>query len=256
MSVDIIDLREFYSSPLGKVAQSALNRSIKSIDTIPDSSELVGLGYPVPIFDELAYNNKAAIILMPGNQGALQWPAGKNCRTALVDEEELPLTSASVEVVIVLHLLENVANPALVLDEIWRILVPEGRLVLVATNRRGIWSRFEHTPFGNGRPFSKGQLEKLLRKAKLTPAKWERSLNFPPVRNKSLISLYPIIDKIGHRLWPVFCGAFVVTATKRLYQGVPVKSKKSSRVTAPILSPQSGRNITKASIGNKTDSFL
>ena len=38
-----------------------------------------------------------------------------------------PSKPASVECVMVLHLLENVSDPSHILDEIWRILVPEGR---------------------------------------------------------------------------------------------------------------------------------
>lgn len=241
MSVDVVDLREFYATPLGQVAQASLAKAVGNTAALSDELEIVGMGYPVPLFDELASKNPNAIILMPARQGALQWPRGKNSKVALVDEDELPIETASVQCVVVLHLLENVSDPSQILDEIWRILVPEGKLILVATNRRGLWARFEHTPFGNGRPFSKGQLSVLLRKAKLTPSSWGDCLNFPPARINRLIRFFPYFDKIGHRLWPVFCGAFIVTATKRLYQGVPVGSKSRQRVKVPVLSPQSAR---------------
>lgn len=241
MSVDVVDLREFYATPLGQVAQESLAKAVSKNAKLSNDLEMVGMGYPVPIFDKLAADNPNAIILMPARQGALQWPRGKNSKVALVDEDELPIETASVQCVIVLHLLENVSEPSEILDEIWRILVPEGKLILVATNRRGLWARFEHTPFGNGRPFSKGQLSVLLRKAKLTPSSWGDCLNFPPARIKRLIRFYPYIDKIGHRLWPVFCGAFIVTATKRLYQGVPITSKSRQRIKVPVLAPQGAR---------------
>jgi SAM-dependent methyltransferase len=237
MSVDVVDLREFYATPLGAAARNSLNRALSAIDAFVPGDAVVGIGYPVPVLDKTSAS-KNTIVLMPARQGAIQWPDGENSRTALVDENELPLETASVQCVVLLHLLENVADPADVLSEVWRVLVPEGRLIIIATNRRGLWARFEHTPFGNGRPFSKGQLGSLLRKAKLTPAKWGYALNFPPIRIARLIRLFPYLDKVAERLWPLFCGAIIVCATKRLYQGVPSKARQAERARVPKLVPQ------------------
>lgn len=252
MSVDVVDLREFYATPLGQSAAQSLNKALAKQVQFSKDLNIIGMGYPVPIFDELIQDNEDAIILMPARQGALQWPSGKASKVALVDEDELPIETASVQCVVVLHLLENVSDPSEILDEIWRILVPEGKLVLVATNRRGLWTRFEHTPYGNGRPFSKGQLSTLLRKARLTPSRWGDCLNFPPARYKRLSRFFPLIDKIGHRLWPVFCGAFIVTATKRLYQGVPVTAKTKRRLKVPALAPQ-GARLNKTSVAKEKE---
>jgi len=253
MTIDVVDLREFYATPLGHAAQASMAKAVVKYGGISAEAAdiaMVGIGYPVPIFDSPLIksdtaNSKAGsvktIALMPARQGAIQWPLNKPSRTALVDEDELPLETGSVECVVLLHLLENVSDPAAMLNEVWRVLVPEGRLILIATNRRGLWARFEHTPFGDGRPFSKGQLGRLLRKAKLTPARWGDCLNFPPMRINRLIRLYPFLEAAAHRAWPVFCGAFVVTATKRLYQGVPSSAKKQKRMAVPVLAPQSAR---------------
>ena len=253
MTIDVVDLREFYATPLGRVAQASMAKAVIKYGGVsaeaPDI-EMVGIGYPVPLFDSpllttgknpSASGRAKTIALMPSRQGAVQWPLDAPSRTALVDEDELPLETASVECIILLHLLENVSDPAAMLNEVWRVLVPEGRLILIATNRRGLWARFEHTPFGNGRPFSKGQLSRLLRKAKLTPARWGDCLNFPPIRINRLMRLYPFIEAVAHRISPIFCGAYVVTATKRLYQGVPTTARKAKRVAVPVLTPQSAR---------------
>lgn len=244
MTIDVVDLREFYATPLGLRAQASMARAVAKYGGLsPDTADIaiVGIGYPLPLFESPLVKTEGPIALMPSRQGAIRWPLNEPCRTALVDENELPLETASVECVILLHLLENVSDPAAMLDEVWRVLVPEGRLILVATNRRGLWARFEHTPFGNGRPFSKGQLGRLLRKAKLTPARWGDCLNFPPVRFNRMMKFYPYVEKIAHRVWPVFCGAYVVTATKRLYQGVPTEARERKRVGVPVLAPQNAR---------------
>jgi hypothetical protein len=47
------------------------------------------------------------------------------------------------------------------LREVWRVLAPNGRLLAVVPNRRGLWARIDTTPFGHGRPFSRGQVTHL-----------------------------------------------------------------------------------------------
>lgn len=241
MSVDVVDLREFYATPLGRRAAASINAALSRSGGLPSDIDIMGLGYPIPFFNALLESKEKAIVLMPSRQGAVMWPLGTTCRTALVEDDELPLATASVQCVLVVHVLENTFDPIHVLDEIWRVLVPEGKLILVATNRRGLWTRFEHTPFGNGRPFSRGQLATLLRKAKLTPSHWDSCLNFPPLRIAWLLRLYPFIERAARKVWPIFCGAHMVIASKRLYQGIPAKARKAKKVPVPVLAPQGAR---------------
>ena len=58
--------------------------------------------------------------------------------------------------------LETAERVRPLLREMWRVLAPEGRLILVVPNRRGVWARLDKTPFGQGRPYSRRQLEALL----------------------------------------------------------------------------------------------
>ena len=87
---------------------------------------------------------------MPATQGAVAWPPAGPSATALVFDEELPLVDASIDRFLLVHSLEHAENPRETLNEIWRALSPAGRVVIVAPNRRGVWARFEHTPFGTG----------------------------------------------------------------------------------------------------------
>ena len=126
---------------------------------------------------------------MPATQGAVNWPQQGPSATVLVFEEELPLVDSSIDRMLLVHLLEHTENPRETLKEIWRVLAPGGRLVVVVPNRRGVWARFEHTPFGNGRPFSRGQLTSLLREANFTPGAWADALFFPPSHRRFVLKL-------------------------------------------------------------------
>lgn len=241
MSVDVVDLREFYATPLGHRATASIKEALARCGGIADGIDLVGLGYPLPVLESTLEKAARTVVVMPARQGAIQWPDVAHNHTCLADEHSLPLATASVQCVIAMHVLENTSDPAHVLEEVWRVLVPEGRLIVLATNRRGLWTRFEHTPFGNGRPFSRGQLSRLLRQARLTPSNWETCLNFPPIRIAWMQRLYPLTERVARRAWPVFCGAHLIMATKRLYQGVPASSRMAQRVAVPQLAPQGAR---------------
>ena len=80
----------------------------------------------------------------------------------LVDETELPLIDEGADRILLVHMLEWSENPLELLRELWRVLAPNGRLLLIVPNRRGLWARVDTTPFGYGSPFSRSQLTKLL----------------------------------------------------------------------------------------------
>ena len=238
MHTDIVDLRQFYSSRLGRLAEESIAMALASVwPRLPDE-RLVGLGYAVPFLDRLCEGTERTFAFMPAAQGAVNWPVGERSATALVFEEELPLPDASIDRVLMVHSLEFAENPLETLKEIWRVLAPGGRLVIVAPNRRGLWARLEHTPFGSGRPYSRGQLTGLLRQANFTPGAFAEALFFPPSSHGYALRPWRTLDTVGRRLWPAFSGATVVEAQKRLYQGLPVAARASRRVFVPVLSPQ------------------
>jgi SAM-dependent methyltransferase len=156
----------------------------------------------------------------------------------LVFDEELPLPDSSVDRVLMVHSLEFAENPRETLKEVWRVLAPGGRLVIVVPNRRGVWARMEHTPFGSGRPYSRGQLTALLRETNFTPGASAEALFFPPSKIRAVLRLRRGFERLGRVLWPAFSGVIVVEAQKRLYQGLPVAARASRRVFAPVLAPQ------------------
>ena len=43
-----------------------------------------------------------------------------------------------------------------------------------------MWAAADNTPFGDGHPFSRGQLEQLLRDHSFVPEQWRDALYLPP----------------------------------------------------------------------------
>ena len=242
MHVDVVELRNFYANRLGKAAENSISMSLSSIWGNSSGEILLGLGYPVPWMDRFATDTERALCLMPAGQGAIRWPSGKSSATALSYDDEFPLRDVSVDRILMVHFLEHAENANECLAECWRVLSPGGNLVIVTPNRRGVWARFETTPFGTGRPYSRGQLSKLLKANQFTPSAWSDALHFAPSSRDFSLRVRPSMERLGRKFWPVFAGAHCVIASKQLYQGVPLTSKARRRLAVPVLVPQgSGR---------------
>jgi len=237
MHADIVDLRQFYHSRLGRFAEQSISMALSSVWARLPEERLVGLGYAVPYLDRFRADTERTFAFMPAGQGAVNWPVAELSATALVFDEELPLPDSSVDRVLMVHSLEFAENPRETMKELWRVLAPGGRLVIVVPNRRGVWARMEHTPFGSGRPYSRGQLTALLRETNFTPGASADALFFPPSKLKMVLKLRSAFERIGRSLWPVFSGVIIVEAQKRLYQGLPVAARASRRVFVPVLAP-------------------
>ena len=238
MHVDIVDLRQFYHSQLGHVTEQSIALALSSLWARLPDERLVGLGYAVPYLDRFRSDTERTFAFMPAGQGAVNWPPAEASNTALVFDEELPLPDASIDRVLMVHSLEFAENPRETLKEIWRILAPGGRLVIVVPNRRGVWAQLEHTPFGSGRPYSRGQLTALFRETNFTPGASSEALFFPPSRIRAVLKLRSSFERFGRSMWPVFSGVIIAEAQKRLYQGLPVAARASRRVFVPVLAPQ------------------
>lgn len=243
MNGDIVDLRTFYTSLLGRLAERSITMALSSVWTKLPEERLVGLGYAVPWLDRFGTDAERVLAFMPARQGAVRWPSGKPSATALVFEEELPLPDSSVDRMLLVHALEHTENPRDALIEIWRVLAPGGRLVIVVPNRRGLWARFEHTPFGTGRPYSRSQLVEALHEANFTPGAWADTLHFPPARRRWVMRLHQWLERAGRRFWPLFAGVLVVEAEKRLYQGIPAMARQKRRALVPVLTPQGAAGL-------------
>ena len=257
MFVDVVDLREFYASGLGRIAASSLGDCIGSIWMEAPGERIAGLGYCIPWLDRYREKSERVLAFMPAAQGALEWPQGGPSLTALVFDEQLPLADSSVDRLLMVHVLEHSENPEATLAEAWRILAPGGKILIAVPNRRGIWARFEHTPFGTGRPFSRGQLSRLLRDSFFTPTVWTEALHYPPLRSRRTLRARGPLEWLGRHLWPVFCGVIIVEATKRLYQGLPAPARVRRRALIPILIPQpSARSNRTNDAAGPGQSFL
>lgn len=216
MHFDVAELRDFYARPLGVVVRRLLRQRIRLRWDNVKGETVIGLGFATPYLS--MFRNEAAVLgaMMPARQGVLSWPAAGPHKSMLVEEDALPLPDACVDRVLAVHCLEVAEHERPMLREIWRILRPEGRVLFVVPNRRGPWARFDTTPFGQGRPYSRGQLERLLSNAMFGPIGWSSGLMLPPVEWRLALRYSAGLERAGMKLWPAFAGVVMVEARKEI----------------------------------------
>lgn len=216
MHVDVADLRDFYRSGLGQMVRRIVGHRIRARWRPMQGGVMIGLGFASPYLGAFCSDTTRVGALMPEGQGALVWPSDGPTRAVLVEEDRLPLPDNSVDRLLVVHCLEVAGHCEGVLREIWRVLKPEGRLLIVVPNRRGVWARLDTTPFGVGRPYSRSQLERLLTDAMFTPVDHTGALYVPPFDRKILMRSALAMERIGSRVSPAFAGLLIVEARKEM----------------------------------------
>lgn len=215
MHLNAAALQDFYRSPLGAVARRRISRKLGEVWSGQERSVAIGLGFATPYLPVLK-TCRSVGAMMPERLGAIVWPSTGPVSVALVQEERLPLADNSVDRLLVAHGLEVAEHARAMLREIWRVLAPEGRLLVIVPNRRGVWSRFEHTPFGQGHPYTKTQLELVLREAMFSPERFECALYFPPIDRRLLLRGAAAAERFGELVTPHFGGVHIVEASKQL----------------------------------------
>ena len=218
MSIDVVDLRNFYAQRLGVVARRFVGRGIRKRFADTRGMSVLGVGYPTPYLGLFREEAERCLAFMPAAQGVVKWPSNRPGLAALVDELELPLTDSAVDRVLLVHALEMVHDPAALLREVWRVLAAGGRLLIVVPNRRGVWARLDTTPFGHGRPYSRSQITHLLREAWFTPTGWGEALHVPPVARGWFLRSAVAWERAGSAVATPFAGVHIVEATKQVYR--------------------------------------
>lgn len=234
MSLDVVDLRNFYGTPLGGMVRRLLGVKIRSRWPDVTGLRVAGIGFATPYLGVFHDQAERVMALMPAAQGVIEWPPEGPSAAALVEESELPLSDASIDRILAVHLLEETDHAHEALSEMGRILAPGGTILLVVPNRRGVWARSDTTPFGHGRPFSRTQLTQLLRDALLSPIAWSEALYVPPVPRGWLLRSAVAWERVGARFSLPFAGVHIVEASKQVFRPIPIRPR---RMFVPNLKP-------------------
>ena len=239
----IDDLRAFYGEPTGALVRRLIARRLDDAWGEAANCDVLGLGYATPWLGAFV-GARRVVAAMPGRQGVETWPAAGRNRSLLVDENRLPFPAGAFDRVLLIHALEEAEDPAVLLTEAVRALAPAGRIILAAAARGGLWARAEATPFGHGRPFTRGQMERLVRQVGLEPTAWSQTLYTPPWG--PVLGMADGIERLGGMIAPGAAGVILLEASRQAYARIrPGGSAQRVAVAPPVLAPQPTRRATR-----------
>ena len=220
--MDVVDLREYYANALGKATRRLIAAKLSGHLPQDPHATVLGLGYATPFLNAQAENAARQIAFMPARRGVIHWPEQGPVASALVDELDLPLGDNAVDVALVIHCLEFTDRPDELLQEVWRVLTPQGKLLLVVPNRSSLWAMRDISPYGYGQPFSRQQLQGLLRAAQFSVTRFEYALVMPPSKRLGGSAMARGLEKLcGFAALRGISGALIIEAQKQVYAYAP-----------------------------------
>ena len=131
--------------------------------------------------------------------------------------------------------------------EVWRVMAPEGRLIVITSNRGGLWSFLGSTPFGNGRPFNRPQLYALLQSTVFEPVAFSYAVHAPPWNWVTRSKMSHVFEKSIGQLFPKLGGVVLVEAVKHVGSIHPrtsvLKTHRKRLKTGTEVQPITHKNV-------------
>jgi SAM-dependent methyltransferase len=214
---------DFYGTTRGAVAARLLRERLLALWPDLQGQSVLGIGFAAPYLRLWRPQASRCIAVTPAQMGATRWPVGEPCLSCTAEEDALPFADLSFDRVILVHGLEAAENARRMLRETWRVLKDDGRLLVVAPNRAGIWAYVEQTPFGHGQPYSFGQLGRLLAASLYRVERRDTVLWVPPLGPRLVLRSAELFERAGRRLMPGMAGVIISEAVKDVYAAMPVK---------------------------------
>jgi len=241
----IIGLADWLETPAGRYLLDWERAQIDAVVTDLFGFHAVQLG--LPQLDGLAANR------MPHRWVAVDPRSGEEARTLApapgrageaapglrqvavslcCDFDALPFDSQSLDLVLLPHSLELSRDPHLALSEVERVLMPEGKVVILGFNPTSLWGMRQHAGHLGRRLGWRSEAGLFLPMAgefigyrRLRD--WLRLLSFeveagrfgcyrPPLRSAQWLGRFGWVEGPGERWWPVFGAVYMLMAVKRV----------------------------------------
>jgi len=221
-------LEVFYKSRLGEAAARLMGSRMLDLWGACDGLRVLGLGYPNPLLPIWQSDAAACVGAIPEEIGEVRHVSKKGQLLASVPENRLPFPEGLFDRVFLLHALEEADSPRQLMREAWRVLAPEGRIVVVASNRRSMWSLADNKPFGHGRPWTRQQLVRFLNDSLFQVTASTTAVHLPPLDWRLITGASKSWERAGELVLPGLGGVVLVEAVKRLY------TKPGGSAAAPV----------------------
>lgn len=159
----------------------------------------------------------------------------------LAEPRAIPVETGSVDVVVLPHTLDLENDPWSILAEVERVLVPEGRLVILGINPWSSWGiyRFLHVmggdPLWNDAFLSVMRLSQWLDELGLQLENDHGFFYRPPLHDPRWMERLAVLEEAARVGLPMPAGIYLLTAIKRVTTLTPIKPAWHRRLRAPAL---------------------
>lgn len=218
MYLSAYDLKSFYHLKTGRIVRRVLQQRIAEFWPDVHGFRVMGYGYASPYLRMFKEQEAERVFgVMPAGQGAHHWPQDSHNLICLSEETELPIETNSLDRVLMIHSLEFAELMKPNLQEIWRVLKSNGRLLVIVPNRGGLWARSDWSPLGQGTPYSATQITHYLKDNGFIHERTEEALFMPPYKATMFLKSAGLFEYLGRRMMPFGAGVHMVEASKQLY---------------------------------------
>ena len=221
-------LEAFYRSRLGQCAARLMSDRMTSLWGACEGQRVLGIGYPSPLLPLWQAEAASCIGVVPEEIGEARLASDRGQTLCLAPEQRLPFPEGLFDRVFLLHALEEADSPRQLLREAWRVLAPEGRIVVAVTNRRSLWSLVDSEPFGHGRPWTRRQMVNFLNDSLFQVTASTTAVHLPPLDWRLITAAAKSWERAGDLVLPGLGGVVLVEAVKRLY------TKPGGSAAAPV----------------------
>jgi SAM-dependent methyltransferase len=203
-------LADWFATPLGAYL---LEKERAYLDDVtPDLFGFHALQLGLPQFDLLRENRITHRVKIDTGGGVDVCARG----------HELPIATQSIDLAVLPHVLEFADDPHAVVREIDRVMMPEGRIIILGFNPWSLWGlRSSIGPSRHEAPWN-GKFVSLLR-----VKDWLALLGFevsagrlvcyvPPVKREKLLRRFAFMEPAGDRWWGVGGAVYMLQAIKRV----------------------------------------
>ena len=230
MAADAHAAADFYGTARGAVAARLLRERLSAMWPELNGQAVLGIGFAAPYLRLWREQATRCIALTPAQMGATRWPAGEPSLSCTAEEDALPFPDLMFDRVLLVHGLEAAESARRMLRETWRVLKDDGRLLVVAPNRSGMWAYHESTPFGHGQPYSPGQVGRLLAASLFRVERRDTALYLPPTTMRLALRTARPLDRSLRRVIPGLAGVTITEAVKEAYAAMPLRSVPQRRL--------------------------
>lgn len=226
-------LRQWYQTPQGLAVLEAEKAIAKPIISRLFGYHILQVGQyeAVSFIEDSPVSHK--IIFAPN------WSTG--VKYAVADNEELPLATDTIDVVVVHHALDFTRDSHQLLREVTRVLRPGGQMLIIGFNPMsywGLWRLFKRKnqiPW-RGRFISKRRLKDWLQLLNCQVDKINYGLHFLPVKCFGFLEQIQKNEQLGQKYSNPLGGAYFILCTKQVTPITPIVPRwRSLRSPANVI---------------------